>query len=173
MVSSPQNDSPTQPTLETPTPPLNAVSICTPPSPVIACTKEHHPCYLAASCSLWAACRRLASVINVRACSRKRDLSCTYLSLLRPSTDDIIVLARMPCAEVGKGARVLLVVPDLAHQPRVDVAHENLADGVDAVSWAAWVSKCQGYSRDRGGHVLMCSSRIFPPFLKDWVPWSL
>lgn len=65
--------------------------------------------------------------------ARKR--CCTYRFLLGPSADYLVVLACMPRVEVGKGARVLLVVPDLAHQSRVDVAHEHLADGVDAVSW--------------------------------------
>lgn len=82
-------------------------------------------------------------MMNVRVCSPQRDLCCTYLSLLCPSSDDIVVLAGMLRVEVGEGARVLLVVPDLTHQSRVDVAHEHLADGVDAVCWMAYVSTCQ------------------------------
>lgn len=81
--------------------------------------------------------------MNVRVCSPQRDVGCTYLSLLCPSSDDIVVLAGMLRVEVGKGARVFLVVPDLAHQPRVDVAHEHLADGVDAMGWTECVSTCQ------------------------------
>ena len=92
-------------------------------TPLMACRKEHHPCYPAASCSRQGACRQLVTVMNVRACSYQRVLSCTYLSLPRPSTHDVVVLARMLRVEVRKDARVLLVVPDLAHQPRVNIAH--------------------------------------------------
>ena len=52
---------------------------------------------------------------------------------LCPSPHLIKVLARVLGVEVWKGVRVVLVIPHLPYHPRVDVAHEHLADGVDAM----------------------------------------
>ena len=62
----------------------------------------------------------------------------SYLKLDSPVLDSIVVLALVLCVEIGEsnGSPALFGGnPDLAENTGVDVAHENLSDGVEAVSW--------------------------------------
>lgn len=62
----------------------------------------------------------------------------SYLELLGPVLDVVIVFALVLRVEVGEGNGRTAVRggdPDLAEDARVDVAHEDLADGVEAVCW--------------------------------------
>lgn len=67
-------------------------------------------------------------------CCRSSILIDSYLKLLCPLSYVVIVLAYVPRVEVGEGIGVLRIDPDLAQHAGIDVAHENLADGVKTVS---------------------------------------
>lgn len=59
-----------------------------------------------------------------------------YLELLGPVLDVVVVLALVLGVEVGEGNGWTAIGgfdPDLAKDAGVDVAHEDLADGVEAV----------------------------------------
>lgn len=59
-----------------------------------------------------------------------------YLELLGPVLDVVVVFALVLGVEVGKGNGWTAVGgfdPDLAEDTGVDIAHEDLADGVEAV----------------------------------------
>ncbi len=72
----------------------------------------------------------------------------THLMRLRPLPDCVVVLALVPRVEVGECSGGGRVVPHLAEDARVDVAHEGLADCVEAVGW---MGKSQSLLRERKG----------------------
>lgn len=57
----------------------------------------------------------------------------THLRFLGPFSNIIVVLARMLGVEVWESFWVLWAVPDLAEDSSVRIAHEDLAESVDAV----------------------------------------
>jgi hypothetical protein len=56
-----------------------------------------------------------------------------YLDFLGPRSDIVVVLAFVTCVEVRECGWSLLVVPDLAQNGRVDIAHQLLANNIQAV----------------------------------------
>lgn len=60
----------------------------------------------------------------------------THLKLLRPFSDIVVVLARMRRLEIRKAVRLVLVHPSLTQDSGVDIAHQDLANGIEAVSFA-------------------------------------
>ena len=59
----------------------------------------------------------------------------TYLQLLGPFSNILIILARMSRVEIWKGNWLVGVYPDLAQHARVDIAHKDLANRIQAMSF--------------------------------------
>jgi hypothetical protein len=56
-----------------------------------------------------------------------------HLKFLSPLPNHIVIFAYMLCVEVRKRHWLLRINPHLAQDARVDIAHEDLTDSVDAV----------------------------------------